>query len=408
MKPIYLDYNATTPIDPAVVTAMLPFLREHFGNPSSNHRYGEEAHAATERARAQVADLLGAHPAEIVFTSGGSEASNHAIKGIALPAIFGVGPSAAACVRDGVANGWLRRLRLWLPRPARPVHIITSAVEHPATLQPCAFLQRLGCHVTVLPVDRFGVVDLDMLRKALRRPTLLVSIMHANNEVGTLQPIHEIAELAHEHGALVHTDAAQSLGKVAVDVRELGVDLLSLAGHKLYAPKGVGTLYVREGVALEPLIHGAGHEAGRRAGTENVPYAVGLGEACRLAKTPAADRLRGLRDRLWRGLSENLGDRLVLNGHPEKRLPNTLNVNFLGHVGAELLRGVPEVAASTGSACHEGQVALSPVLKAMGVPPEVGKGAVRLSVGRFTTEEEIDHAVELLVQAANAVAASPV
>jgi cysteine desulfurase len=278
--------------------------------------------------------------------------------------------------------------------------VITSAVEHPATLEPCAFLERLGCRVTVLPVDRHGVIDLDRLRRALAEPTLLVSIMHANNEVGTLEPIREIAALARAHGALVHTDAAQSTGKIAVKVDDLGVDLLSVAGHKLYAPKGVGALYVRDGVALESLIHGAGHEGGRRAGTENVPYAVALGTACQLADRSlpgATERLRALRDRLWRGLREGLGDRVVLNGHPTERLPNTLNVNVAGWIGAELLGAIPEIAASTGSACHEGQVRLSPVLAAMGVAPELGRGAVRLSVGRFTTQAEIDRAADLLV-----------
>jgi cysteine desulfurase len=230
-----------------------------------------------------------------------------------------------------------------------------------------------------------------------------VSIMHANNEVGTLQPIKEIAALARQKGVLVHTDAAQSLGKVPVDVEELGVDLLTVAGHKLYAPKGIGVLYVRRGVKLEPLIHGAGHESGRRAGTENVPYIVGLGKACELARQslPAATaRLRLLRERLWERLRSALGDKVVLNGHLEKRLPNTLNVNFVGHVGSEFLTKMPQIAASTGSACHEGKVSQSPVLCAMGVPPEIGKGAVRLSVGRFTTEEEIDRAAEILVRGA--------
>ncbi|HEV8440747.1 MAG TPA: cysteine desulfurase family protein [Methylomirabilota bacterium] len=378
-KPIYLDYNATTPLDPAVVEAMQPFLREHFGNPSSAHAYGRIARDAVEASRAQVAGLLGARAAEIVFTGGGSEASNQALKGVAFAALA--------------------------KHHADELHVITSSVEHPATREPCAFLERLGCRVTVLPVDRHGVVDVAALRRALERPTLLVSIMHANNEVGTLQPIEDIARLAHERGALVHTDAAQSAGKIAVDVERLGVDLLTLAGHKLYAPKGIGALYVRQSTLLEPLIHGAGHESGRRAGTENVPYMVALGTACEVVarSLPAAtDRLRGLRDRLWERLKMGLGDRVVLNGHPEARLPNTLNVSFLGHVGAELLEAVPEIAASTGSACHEGQVRLSPVLEAMGVSAELGAGAVRLSVGRFTTEAEVDRAAALLASRATA------
>jgi cysteine desulfurase len=378
MSAVYLDYNATTPVDPAVVEAMLPYLREGFGNPSSAHSYGRAAHDAVEKARAEVAALLGAQPDEIVFTGGGSEASNQALNG----AVF-------------------TKLRGIFGRWAKGAHVITSAVEHPATLQPCAFLERLGCKVTVLRVDRYGLVDPDAVKKALERSTTMVSIMHANNEVGTLEPIREIGALARKYGALMHTDAAQSLGKIPVDVNELGVDLLSVAGHKLYAPKGVGVLYVRRGVKLEPLIHGAGHESGRRAGTENVPYIVGLGTACEIARKSLPDssmRLKQLRDRLWDRLHATLGDKIVLNGHPELRLPNTLNVNFVDQYGAELLEKTPEVAASTGSACHAGHVTLSPVLKAMGVPSQLGRGAVRLSVGRFTTEEEVDRAAEALLR----------
>lgn len=384
MTPIYLDYNATTPVDPTVFEAMRPYLEGgttgDFGNPSSTHAFGTRAHEAVERARAQVANLLGAEPGEIVFTGGGSEASNHALKGVVFA-----------------------RMRGFFGRWLRGAHIVTSAVEHPATLQPCEFLKRLGCKITVLPVDRYGLVDPEAVRKALDRGTTLVSIMHANNEVGTLEPIREIAAIARERGVLIHTDAAQSLGKVPVDVRELGIDLLSVAGHKLYAPKGVGALYVRKGTTLEPLIHGAGHEQGRRAGTENVPYIVGLGAACAVAKPslPAVtEKLQMLRDRLWTRLREELGERLVPNGHPERRLPNTLNVNFVGQTGAELLQKVPEIAASTGSACHEGNICLSPVLQAMGVKPELGRGAVRLSVGRFTTQDDIDYAAEALLKRA--------
>jgi cysteine desulfurase len=377
VKPIYLDYNATTPIDPAVVDAMLPFLHDHFGNPSSSHAYGKAAHDAVDRARGQVAELLGAQPDEIVFTGGGTEASNLALKGVMFQNLSGL-----------LGAG-----------------IVTSAVEHPATLQPCEFLKRLGCIITVLPVDNFGLIDPDTVRSAINASTKVVSIMHANNEVGTIQPIAEIATIARERGVMVHTDAAQSLGKLRVDVKELGVDLLTLAGHKLYAPKGIGVLYVRRGIKLEPLIHGAGHESGRRAGTENVAFIVGLGKACELAHRSlpmATQRLRNLRDRLWQKLRDGLGDQVVLNGHPELRLPNTVNVNFVGHIGAELLRAVPEIAASTGSACHEGQVTLSPVLAAMNVPPEIGCGAVRLSVGRFTKEEEVDRAAEMLIAGARA------
>ena len=387
MTPIYLDYNATTPVDPEVFKAMLPYLTDTagvsfgtFGNPSSTHTYGKTAHDAVEAARSQVATFLGASPDEIVFTGGGTEASNHAIKG----AVF-----------QQLRSLWGR----WFSSP----HIVISAVEHPATTQPCEFLKRLGCRVTVVPVDRQGLVDPAAVKKALERRTTLVSIMHSNNEVGTLQPMKEIAQLAHDRGALMHTDVAQSLGKVLLDVNELGVDLLTVAGHKLYAPKGVGALYVRCGVKLESLIHGAGHESGRRAGTENVPYLVALGKACELARAglPAATtRLRQLRDRLWQRLRDSLGERVVLNGHPERRLPNTLNANFVGHIGAELLAKVPEVAASTGSACHEGLVTQSPVLCAMGVPPELGRGALRLTVGRFTTEDEVDRAAAALLKVA--------
>ena len=380
MRPIYLDYNATTPIDPAVLEAMLPYLQTHYGNPSSTHVYGKTAHDAIEQARGQVASLLGAQPDEIVFTGGGSEASNQALKG----AVFA-------------------KLRGFFGRWAKGAHIITSAVEHPATLQPCAFLERLGCKVTILPVDRSGLVDPQAVKKALDRGTTIVSIMHANNEVGTLEPIREIAEMVRSQGALMHTDAAQSVGKIPVRVDDLRVDLLSVAGHKVYAPKGIGVLYVRRGVKLEPFIHGAGHESGRRAGTENVPYIVALGKACELARNAlpqATEKLRLLRDRLWEKLRYGLGERITLNGHPDLRLPNTLNVNFANHAGADLLERVPEIAASTGSACHAGHVTLSPVLKAMGVPPQLGRGAVRLSVGRFTTEEEIDRGAAALIDQA--------
>ncbi len=366
-KPIYLDYNATTPIDPAVRAAMLPFLDEHFGNPSSAHSYGKATAAAVTIARAEVASLIGAQPDEIVFAGGGSEVSNHAIKGAVL---------------------WTK-----FAGRARP-HVITCAIEHPATLVTCEAIRRWDCDVTFLPVDGFGRVDPDAVRKAITANTALVSIMHSNNEVGTLQPVAAIAAIAHEHGLLVHTDAAQSLGKLPMNVETLGVDLLTIVGHKLYAPKGSAALYIRRGVNLEPLIHGAGHESGRRAGTENVPYIVGLGAACRIATSnlPVEEpRLRRLRDQLHAGLGD-----VVLNGHRTEQLPNTLNVSFAGRIGAELLAAIPEIAASTGSACHEGRVKLSRVLLAMGVSPEAGQGAVRFSVGRFTTEDEVERALKLV------------
>jgi len=377
-NPVYLDYNATTPIDPAVVEAMLPYLREHFGNPSSTHVYGARARDAVERARGEVARLLGANPDEIIFTSGATEATNHALKGAAYAA---------------------------LERDQASMQVVISAVEHPATQETARFVERLGFERVVVAVDRYGVVDLDAMERALRSPTLIVSVMHANGETGSLQPVAEIARLAHERGALMHVDAAQGAGKIRVDVGELGADLLSLAGHKMYAPKGVGALFVRRGVRLEPLIHGAGHETGRRAGTENVPYIVGLGEASRLAHeglTETSARLKGLRDRLWAHLREALDGNVVLNGHPEHRLPNTLNVSFLGRIGSELLDAAPGIAASTGSACHEGRVSISPVLAAMGLDPLVARGAVRLSVGRHTTEAEVDRAAGLLIEQARA------
>ncbi|MBY0228849.1 MAG: cysteine desulfurase [Gemmataceae bacterium] len=377
---IYLDYNATTPVDPAVAEAMLPWLREHHGNPSSTHALGKLAHEAVEKGRAQVAALLGAKPGEIVFTGGGTEASNAAIKGVFFHR------------QRGGLGGLLSRLF------KSGGHFVTSAIEHPATAEPLRFLAGLGCRVTTLPVDRFGLVDPDAVRRAITGATMLVSIMHSNNEVGTLQPIREIGAICRERGVLFHADAAQSLGKVQVDVEGLNVDLLTVAGHKLYAPKGIGALYVRAGTLLAPLLHGAGHEGGRRAGTENVPYIVGLGEACAIARRTlpeAGEKLKALRDRLWDRLR---GGRVVLNGHPEKRLPNTLNVGFEGKVGAELLASLPGLAASTGSACHEGRMSQSPVLCAMGVP--MTHGAVRLTVGRFTTEDEVDQATQMLASAA--------
>ena len=373
MRRIYLDYNASTPIDPAVAAAMRNYLHEHYGNPSSGHWAAAPAKAALETARRQVAVLLGCQPDEVVFTSGGSEANNLAIKGV------------------------------FFALTDKGDHIITSAIEHPATVAPCRFLERLGANVTYLPVDRYGLVDADDVRRAITPRTILISIMHANNETGTIQPMQEVSRIAREHGVLLHTDAAQSIGKIPTDVNQLGVDLLSIAGHKLYAPKGVGALYVRSGTPLEPLIHGAGHEFGRRAGTESALLAVGLGTACELARdlTPM-ERVRTLRDRFWEALQMHFGDRVVLNGHLEDRLPNTLNVAFVGRIGAEILAQLPGLAASTGSACHEGRVELSPVLKAMDIVPEVGMGAIRFSLGRGTTGEEIDAAVESLAVALTA------
>jgi cysteine desulfurase len=362
---IYLDNNASTPIDPRVAAAMRPFLEQDFGNPSSLHWASLPAHAAVERAREQVGAFLGCTSDEVVFTSGGGEANNLALKGV------------------------------FFANRERGDHVVTTAIEHPAILEPCRFLERLGAGVTYLPVDRTGRVDPDDVRKAITPRTLLISVMHANNEVGTIQPIAEISRITRERGVLLHTDAAQSAGKISVDVRDLGVDLLSLAGHKMYAPKGIGALYVRDGVRLEPLVHGAGHERGRRAGTESALLATALGQAAELARDlrPMAE-VRRLRDLLWTLLRERFGEQVTLNGHAEHRLPNTLNVSFVGRVGADILAAMPEIAASTGSACHAGTVELSPVLRAMSVPPEVGMGAIRLSLGRTTTEAEVREAAE--------------
>jgi len=369
MERIYLDYNASTPLAPAVASAIAAACDDAYGNPSSPHWAGRPARERIERARADVAALLGCAPDEVVFTSGGSEANNLALKGVFF------------------ASSRARR------------HIVTTRVEHPAIVEPCRFLERQGARITWLPVDRFGRIDPDDLRRAISADTILVSVMHANNEVGTLQPVEECARIAREHGIAFHTDAAQSVGKVPTRVDPLGVDLLTVAGHKLYAPKGVGALYVRAGVRLEPLIHGAGHEGGRRAGTESVLLTTALGAAARLA-TDLADneRVRVLRDRFWTLLHAQFGDGVVLNGHPAQRLPNTLNVSFVGRVGAEVLASLDTVAASTGSACHAGRVELSPVLEAMGITPEVGMGAVRFSLGRGTTANEIDAVVDRLTR----------
>ncbi len=368
---IYFDYNATAPVAPAVVAAMLPYLRDAQGNPSSLHWAGLPARDAVEAARSKVAALMCCDATEVVFTSGGTEANNQAIKGWYF----------AARERGG------------------PFHVITSRIEHPAVLEPCRFLESLGAELTRLPVDRFGRVDPDDVRRAIRPSTALITIMHANNEVGTIQPISEIAAIAREHGVLCHTDAAQTVGKIPVDVESMGVDLLSVAGHKLYGPKGVGALFVREGLELQPLLHGAGHEAGRRAGTENVLEIVGLGAACELAQQWIEDEsVVALRDHFWRLLQARFGECVVLNGHPEQRLPNTLNVGFRAELGDALLAGMPNVAASTGSACHAGSMHVSPVLVEMGVPDDVARGAVRFSLGRDSTPGEIDEVVEMLVQ----------
>lgn len=370
LDPIYLDHNATTPLLPEVVDAMLPFLREHFGNPSSSHVFGQRAKQAVGRARQQVAALLGCDPDEVLFTSGGTEANNLAIRGVAQ----------AVDRRRG---------------------IVTSVIEHPATARPCGWLEARGHRVTRLGVDADGRVRLDEARRAIGSDTALVTVMHSNNETGVLQPIRQLADLARQAGALLHTDAAQSLGKVRVDVGELDVDLLSVAGHKLYAPKGVGALYIRRGTPLQPLVLGAGHERGLRPGTENVASIVGLGAACEAVERDldlASERMRVLRDELWSQLAAGVPG-LKLNGHPALRLPNTLNVRFPTLSGEAILAGAAEVAASTGSACHEGHEQASAVILAMGVDPVDALGSVRLTLGRSTTREEVARAARALIAA---------
>lgn len=369
MRRIYLDHNASTPIAPKVAAVMREATDTAYGNPSSGHWAGAPAREWVETARGQVAALLGCTQGEIVFTSGGSEANNFALKGV----FFGS-----------------RRAR---------AHFITTEVEHPAITVPLRFLEGRGAAVTRLPVDGAGRMDPDDLRRAITPDTVLISVMHANNEVGTIQPVAACAAIAREHGITFHTDAAQSVGKIPTRVNELGVDLLSIAGHKLHAPKGVGALYIRDGMDLEPLIHGAGHEHGRRAGTESALLTAAFGQACVLARDLAPmEAVKALRDHFWTRLQACFGDTVVLNGHCEHRLPNTLNVSFVGRVGAEILAAMPEVAASTGSACHSGRVELSPVLRAMGVTPEVGMGAIRFSLGRDTTREDVDAAVSALAR----------
>jgi len=369
LAPVYLDSNATTPIDPAVLAAMLPYLTEHFGNPSSAHALGHVAHDAVDRARAQVAALIGARPDEVVFTSGGTEASNMAIRG--------------AAAMSGRRS------------------IVTTNIEHPATDACCAVLERQGFTIKRLTSSADGLVSAEEARALIDRDTALVTIIHAQNEIGTLQPVTAIAAIAKAAGALVHVDAAQSVGKVPVDVTALGADLLSIAGHKLYAPKGVGILYIKRGVALPPMLVGAGQEQGRRPGTENVPYMVALGEACRLAQEalPAAEpRLRALSARLLKRLLYNVPD-LTLVGDRERRLPNTLNVLFPGVSGRQLLATCPGVLASNGSACHADSEEPSAILLALGIEREAALGTVRLSLGRHSTESDVDRAVEHLAAA---------
>jgi cysteine desulfurase len=373
MKMIYLDYNATTPVAPSAIEAMLPFLSEHYGNPSSSHALGRACQEAIEDARSKVAALIGADPDEVFFTSGGTESNNLAIQGVMM-----------------------------LNVPPLDGHLIVSAIEHPAVAEPAKHLQRMGFEVTVVRCNGHGVVEPEEIEAAMRPDTRLVSIMHANNETGVIQPLGEISEICRDHEVLFHTDAAQTIGKIPSYVDELGVDLLTLAGHKLYGPKGVGALYVRRGVKLEPLLRGAGHERGIRPGTENVPYLVGLGHVAMLAlKSLDASRqkMAALRDQLQDQLAGAIGSGLRVNGVEAPRLPNTLSVSFPEVAGAELLARIPELCASTGSACHSGHYGMSPTLNAMGLSIAQARGTVRLSVGWFTSEDEIQRAADLLIGA---------
>jgi cysteine desulfurase len=370
--PIYLDYNGTTPMDPHVIEAMEPFLETEFGNPSSSHWYGIVPKKAVETSRRQVAGLLGCSPGEIIFTSGGTESNNHAIMGIT------------------------RAFR------ARGNHIITSRIEHPAILEVCRFLEDFGFEITYLPVDDQGLVSESDVEKSIRPETILITIMHANNEVGTIQPIKKISSIAKEQGSVMHTDAAQSIGKIPTHVTKLGVDLLSVAGHKVYAPKGIGALYIRQSVTPAKFCHGAGQEMGLRAGTENVSGIVGLGKACEIAARDlkkSMEYMKMLRDRLQDGLFREL-EQVRTNGHPEKRLPNTLSISFKGIEANRILEEIGlEVAASAGAACHSDTVEISHVLQAMNIPVEWAKGTLRFSVGRMTTVEQIDKSVQVVVRA---------
>lgn len=369
-SPVYLDYNATTPIDPLVADAMLPYLYEHFGNPSSSHAYGVTAKKGVENARTQIAQMLGCLPEEIIFTSGGTESNNLAIKGAAL------------ANRD------------------KGNHIITSAIEHPAVLEVCADLEKQDFEVTYLSVDEFGMVDPDEVERLITPHTIIISVMHANNEVGTIQPIQAISKIARSHNILLHTDAAQSIGKINVKVDDMGVDLLSIAGHKLYAPKGIGALYIRTGTRINKLMHGAEHERNLRAGTENVLEISGLGKACALINEnheKYARQMRELRDQYEKVIFEKF-TWVRMNGHPEQRLPNTSSISFRGLEANTILSELGNVAASAGAACHADQVDVSHVLEAMKVPLEFAMGTIRFSVGRFTTKDDIGYAASEVIR----------
>ena len=370
MQTIYLDYAASTPVHPKVAEAMLPYSAAVFGNPSAICSNGQEARKAIETARGKVANLIGARDQEIVFTSGGSEADNFALEGLAF-----------------AGEGKLD-------------HIVTSAIEHHAVLETCHFLEKRGLRVTYVPVDRYGLVDPDDVRRAITDKTMLISVMHANNEIGTVQPIAEIGRIAREAGVRFHTDAVQTAGHIPADVNELGVDLLSISGHKFYGPKGTGALFIRKGVRLVPFIHGGGQEQGRRAGTENVPGIVGFGKAAEIAREemgPESQRLTGLRDRLISSLLEQV-ESCSLNGHPTKRLPNNVNVGFDFIEGESMCLNLDMegICVSTGSACSSRNLEPSHVLVAIGLPHVKAHGSLRLTLGKWTAEEEIDRVVEVL------------
>ena len=377
MRPIYLDNNATTPVDPRVLEVMLPYYRERFGNAASrNHRYGWVAEEAVEKAREQVAKATNASNKEIIWTSGATESDNAAIQGVA---------------------------RMYADRGR---HIITCRIEHKAVIDPCKYLETQGFEVTWLEPDPFGRVSVDQVNDAIRDDTILVSLMFANNEIGTIHPIPQIGALCKERGVLFHTDATQALGKVPVDVEAMGIDLLSLSAHKIYGPKGVGALYVRRNdprVRLRPIIFGGGHERGMRSGTLNVPGIVGCGAAAEIAvkEMPVESvRIAELRNRLWTGLSERLSD-IIMNGHPEHRLPNTLNVSFMYVEGESLMMTMPDIAVSSGSACTSASLEPSYVLRAMGVDDVVAHGSIRFSLGRFTADEDIDMTIGEVAKAVN-------
>ncbi len=369
---IYLDHNATTMIDPEVIKKM-DQIKDIFGNPSSSHILGKEARGILEDSRRKIAELIGCKDSEIIFTSGGTESNNMVIKGM-----------------------------VDLKEPEKN-HIIISAIEHPSILNPAIYLMELGVQVSIVRVNKNCLIDPDDVKREIKSNTRLISIMLANNETGTIQPIKEIAKIGREYDIPVHTDAAQAIGKIPVNVNELGVDLLTIAGHKLYAPKGIGALFIRDGIEINPLLHGGGQERGIRSGTENVIMSVALGEACRIVKERLKEdivRIKMLRDRFETLLFENI-DGLVLNGHPEKRLPNTSNISVPGISGEDILRNVPRIIASTGAACHSGKNKISHVLSAMGVSEDVAIGALRFSLGRSNTEDQIDMASELLISCIN-------